>query len=223
MIKPGISSCPRKLQRLWLGHLRWHILFLWRKRGGSPEFSACPKSVTTLKCRCWETFDVYFFFFTFVDIRYLSFQPHQCVSMADLVCLYVTDSASWTMISHDGSIRWRCWRKWGRGGGKGVAGGCLKKGGGKENGEDCRRGEGYDGPPGTRLKGSPPPNLLLYFEKQREGCQRRTMAVTDDQTRGRSQTWWMGSLHWLNGCTTMEETGVNREDKGLSITGGLLN
>lgn len=29
--------------------------------------------------------------------------------------------------------------------------------------------------------------------------------VTDEQTWGHSQTWWMESLHWLNGYSTMEE------------------
>lgn len=47
--------------------------------------------------------------------------------------------------------------------------------------------------------------------------------LTDDQTRGHSQTWWMGFLHRPNGYTTSTKTGVKRKDKGLPITGGQLH
>ncbi len=109
---------------------------------------------------------------------------------------------------------------------RGGESGCLKEGLGKEgmeSGKVWRGDEGDDGPPGTRLKSSPLPNLLLYFEKQQEGCQRRKEAG-DGWSDMRALTDLMNGLStlakWLH---HHEETGANRKDKGLSITRGQLH
>lgn len=148
------------------------------------KFTFTLLKILTLWC-CSETFDwQYIVSLQVVNIYPCS--PSVCPCLNYCVCLWLmvapwsTQHIFWTMISLDGSIRWRCWRKWGGEAGRGGGEGRVFKGGTGEGGVQSvtvwRGDEGDDGPPGTWLKCSFLPNLLLYFEKQQDGCQIRKEA-----------------------------------------------
>lgn len=154
---------------------------------------------------CWS-------YFVLTASQYSSVRSHQCASMSEPVFLATIDGAL-PPVQHTASSSPGQWFSlmapsggdaWGNGKQKEEDISCRDWWDeGVENRAVWRKGgvKGDDWPPGTWLKCFSSPNLLLYFEKQQEGC-RSCKAASDGWRDTRALTDLMNGLctlaKWLN-------------------------